>query len=145
MSGSINHDGHHHLMPSTSWGVKCLFLFACTQIQHGTYSLNKSCCSAHHNIWSNLTLTQHGSVGELGFAHLLPQLYWCVIFGHSTCWLIVIELKIPTCIWMVFKFYNDVAKPEHHDVSHPVHSWLWWLKSLNLVFMYVKLIQILIA
>ena len=65
--------------------------------------LKQSCCSAHHNLSSSLMLIQHGSVGELGFTHLLSQPCWCVIFGHSTHGLIVIELEIPTCIWMVFK------------------------------------------
>ena len=49
-----------------------------------------------------LMLIHHGSAGELGFPHLIFQPSWCVIFGHSTCGLIVIELKILICFWIGF-------------------------------------------
>ena len=49
---------HHLLMLLAFWEVNvCLFLCACTRIQHDTYFIIKSCCSAHHNIWSSPTVT----------------------------------------------------------------------------------------
>ena len=118
-------------MDITSWCYLPLerLMFACFCVLAHEFNM-AHIPKTSHVVWliiiyvPALMLIQHGSVGELGFTHLLPQPCWCVIFGHSTCRFIMIELEIPTCFWMIFKVYDDVTKPEHHDVSYPVLSWL---------------------
>ena len=114
---------------ATFWSVNvCLFCCACMQIKHGAYSKLKSCCSVHHNISSSPMLTQHGSVGELGFTHLLLQpCLVCNLWPTPHTDLSWLSWKFRHTSEWVLQVYDDVAKLDLHVVRLPsIHGSNSW-------------------
>ena len=91
-------------------------------------SKSKSCCSVHHNVSSSLRVIQHGSVGELGFTHLLPQpCLVCNLWPTPHTDLSWLSWRSQHASEWFLQVYDDVAKLELHDIRLPsVHGSNVW-------------------